>query len=132
MNLQVNSADLVLKFYNERFPSYYTIFDEYYVIFDAFDADVEDTLTTVRSLGMGHMTPIFTIVNTFIPDLDPRQFQLLLQDAKATAHIELRQAANPKAEAKYRKNAILAQKTKNDNDPKTSNQRRIDFGRKRR
>lgn len=130
MSVNIQGDGHVLKFYNDRFPHYYTIFDEYQVVFDGFDSSVETTLTTVRSQGYGLLSPVFVEENTFIPDLDHRQFQLLLQDAKSTAHVELKQAANPKAEAKYRRNMILAQKTRVDNNPAASNQERIVFGRR--
>jgi len=130
MTVPINSTNLVLKFENNRFPAVYTIFDETLVVFDAVDLVEETTLTQVRSLGHGLIIPIFTRTNAFIPDLDPRQFQLLLQDAKATAHVELKQAVNPKAEQKYRRNQILAQKTRNDNAKKDSSQRRKTYGRK--
>ena len=48
----------------------------------------------------------------YVPDLDARQFQLLLQASKAQAFYELKQVENPKAEKKERKNTILAQRTK--------------------
>lgn len=130
MSVPVNNSTFVFRFRKDRFPQYYTIFDDYYVVFDAIDLTVETTLTNTRSMGSGALAPSFTISNTFVPDLDPRQFQLLLQEAKATAFVELKQAPNQKAEAKARKNRILAQKNKYDNDPSWSGQARVGFGRR--
>jgi hypothetical protein len=130
MTVELNGVDFVFQFRNDRYPTYYTIFDEQSFVFDAFDVTVEDTLTQVRTLGYGSLVPSFTLTNTWTPDLDPRQFQLLLQDAKATAFTELKQIQNPTAEKKARKNRILTQKNKNDNDPRSSNQDHAQFGRK--
>lgn len=129
MTQTINGDPFVFKYRNDRTPSFYTVFDERFVIFDAYDASLESTLTTERSIGYGLLSPEFILSNDFIPDLDHRQFQLLLQDAKATAHMELKQQQNPKAEQKYRYNRILAQKTRDDNNPAASSQKRIVFGR---
>lgn len=129
MTVSINSVDYVFSFKNNVPPKYYTIFDEYSVIFDSYDSAEESTLTQVRSLGFGSLVPSFSFENSWVPDLDPRQFQLLLQDAKQTAFTELKQAQNPVAEKKARKNRILTQKNKFDNDPKWSNQLHAGFGR---
>lgn len=126
----LNGTNFVFQYRNDSHPTYYTIFDESSVVFDAFDSSVETTLTTVRTLGWGDFVPSFSMTNTWTPDLDPRQFQLLLQDAKATAFVELRQSQNPTAEKKARKNRILTQKNKNDNDPRASNQNHAQYGRR--
>lgn len=130
MTIELNGTDFVFQYRNDRWPTYYTIFDENSVVFDAFDVSVESTLTQVRSLGYGSIVPEFTLSNTWVPDLDPRQFQLLLQDSKATAFVELKQIQNATAEKKARKNRILTQKNKNDNDPTFSNQNHAQFGRR--
>lgn len=131
MDFTVNSDTFKVKFRDDRYPTYYTIFDDRTLIFDAFDSDVENTLTNERSMGYGNLVPEFRLENSWVPDLDPRQFQLLLQDAKSTAHVELKQQSNPKAEAKYRRNRILAQRTRDDNRPSHTRQTAHYFGRSR-
>lgn len=131
MSIPINGVNFPLKFKSDRMPSYYTVFDEKFVIFDSYDSSTDSTLMSARTLGWGNILPEFKLEDDFVPDLDPRQFQLLLQDAKSTAHVELKQAPNPKAEQKYRKNQILAQRTRTDNDPYTTRQRHYRFGRKR-
>lgn len=102
----------LFKHMNERYPSFYTTFNDRTILFDAFKSSVEDTLTASRTLCYGSLVPSFQMVDNHVPDLDPRQFQLLLQSAKAQAFVELKQVQNPKAEAKERSNKILAQRTK--------------------
>lgn len=130
MVVEINGSDFTFQIQNDRFPQYYTIFDEFNIVFNAFDATVENTLTEDRSLCYGELIPDFQMVNDYVPDLDPRQFQLLLQEAKSTAFVELKQAPNPKAEAKARKGHIQMQKQKSDNNPSWANQTHAGFGRK--
>lgn len=130
ITVSINGQNYVFHYRNNRLPSYYTIFDERLVLFDGYDSTIETTLTQVRTLGFGSLVPEFLFQNDFVPDLDPRQFQLLLQESKATAFTELKQVENPRANAKVRRNEILAQKQKSDNDPSWSNQLHASFGRK--
>jgi len=129
MTVSVNGKNVNLKFFTDRMPSYYTILNDKDVVFDAYDSGQEDTLTESRTTIFAELVPVFELLDDFIPDLDPRQFQLLLQEAKAQAFTELKQASNPNAERKARKNQILTQKNKHDNDPMWSNQRHVGFGR---
>lgn len=125
----VNNADFVFLYKNDDWPQYYTIFDDYTVIMDSYLATEENTLTQVRTLAYGPLVAEFEMENEWVPDLDPRQFQLLLQESKATAFQELKQTTNAKAEAKSRKNQILTQKNKYDNRPSWAGQDRVSFGR---
>lgn len=130
MTVTVNGESIVFKYYNDRYPQFYTIFDEYSVVFNAYDSDIETTLTEARSLGEGSLIPTFTMTDAFVPDLDPRQFQLLLNEAKATAFVELKQTTNAKAEQKSRRNFVKAQKDKWTNASDGSNkQKTYSFGR---
>lgn len=129
MTVNINGSDFVFHYHDNYFPTYYTIFDERLVVFDAYDSSVESTLTTVRTVGWGDLVPSFTLSNNWVPDLDPRQFQLLLQASKSTAFMELKQTQNARSEKQERKNRILTQKNKNDNDPNWSNQKHAQFGR---
>lgn len=129
MTVDINNKEFSFTFYKDRMPSYYTIFSDKYVVFDAYDSSIEDTLTESRTVIWAELVPVFLMEDTFIPDLDPRQFQLLLNEAKAQAFVELKQSQNPKAEQKARKNHILTQKNKRDNDPRWANQQHVQFGR---
>ncbi len=130
MTLTFNGGNFTFKYQNDRHPAYYTSFDDRYVIFDSFDSDVDTTLQKVKTFCYGGILPTFTLDDTYTPDLDARQFQLLLQEAKAQAFIELKQVANPTAERKARKNEILAQRTKEAVDKRSALQRLPRYGRK--
>lgn len=131
MNIAVNGETITFKFYNDRYPQFFTVLDEDKIIFNAYDSDVENTLTESRSLGSGQIIPTFTMSDSFVPDLDPRQFQLLLNEAKSQAFVELKQTTNVKAEQKARRNFIKATKDKASNVSDGYNkQPSISFGRK--
>lgn len=130
MVVEMNGKDFIFSYRDDRFPTYYTVLDEKYVVFDSYKASVENTLTESRSLIYGELIPSFEMDDFFVPDLDPRQFQLLLNEAKSLAFVEKKQAQHPIAERKARRNEISAQKHKYDMDPDWSGQHRARYGRR--
>ncbi len=124
----MNGQDFNIKFRNDQYPTYWTSPDDGLILFDSLDLSVETTLTSSRTYGYGGLIPVFTMADTFVPDLDPRQFQLLLNAAKAQAFIELKQIENAKAERKERRNTILAYKTKNNTDIRSEKHKRRNKG----
>jgi hypothetical protein len=130
MTVSTDRGDFLFKFMNDRFPSYYTTIDDRTLLFDAYDSEEETTLTSSRTMCWGQVVPTFSLTDSFTPDLDPRQFQFLLQASKAQAFIELKQIENPKAEKKERKNEILAQRTKHAIDKRTGSQTYRGYGRR--
>jgi hypothetical protein len=127
--VEVDNTDYTFYFRNDAHPTRYTILKDYYVIFDSFLLTEDDTLTQVRSLGFGQILPEWELEDTFVPNLDPRHFQLLLKEAKATAFTEMKQIENPRAERSARHNWVFAQKTRADNNP-DSRQKHWTYGRK--
>lgn len=121
MTTQIKGIDMVFKYYTDRFPQFYTVFDTTKVIFNAYDSEVENTLTQIRSLGQGLIVPTFTMSDSFIPELDHRQFQLLINEAKSVSFVELKQTTNAKSEQKARRNFIKAQKDRNTDASNGSN-----------
>lgn len=130
MELTINGGDFTFKFLTDRVPTYCTSFDDRSIIFDSYDSGTESTLQKVKTFCYGGILPTFTMSDTYVPDLDPRQFQLLLQDAKAQSFVEQKQTPNPTAERKARKNEILAQRTKNAVDQRTALEKGRHYGRK--
>ena len=127
--IQVNGQDFNIKFRSDKFPEFYTSPDDRTILFDSYDSTVESTLTSSRTYCIGGTIPVFSMVDTFVPHLDPRHFQLLLQAAKAQAFIEIKQTANEKAERKERRNRLVMQKTRNSVDPRPEIYKRKGFGR---
>lgn len=121
------SDSLVLNYRNNTHPKYYTTYDDNAVLFDSYDAGEDAFLQKTKSQCYGLTIPTWTVSDGFTPDLDARQFTLLLNEAKSQAFIELKQSANPKAERRARRGWIQAQRTKKNIDKSISY---IGYGRK--
>ena len=104
---------LNLQYLNNAFPRYYTTYDDDTLFFDAYMATEDSFLQKTKTQGWGQIIPTWTQSDSFTPDLDAKQFTLLLNEAKAQAFIELKQSQNPKAERRARRGWIEAQRTKN-------------------
>lgn len=98
--------------WNDRPPSYYTVLDNRTVLFDSYDADQSTTLTANRTQCYGLRLPVFVRSNTFVPPLEPRQFSLLFNEAKAQAFTDLKQVENVRAERKARRGWNFSQRKK--------------------
>jgi hypothetical protein len=107
--VSMDGAKLFIR--NERSPTYFTSFNENTLVFDAFDSDVESTLQSSKMIARGVTEAVFTLADGFVPSLDSNMFSLLLEEAKSTAFVELKQSSNPKAEQRARK-----QRVQNQND----------------
>lgn len=107
-----NSDTFTLKYFSDRFPRWWTSHDDYNIIFDAVNTDEDTILQASKSMAYGLIAPTFTQSDAFTPDLDHNQFALLLNEAKSQCFVDLKQAPNPKAEQKARRNLIATQKKK--------------------
>lgn len=116
---------------NDIRPTYCTIFKDYIVIFDSYNSAVDATLQESKSMCYGFTVPVFTMEDDFIPDLDDRQFPLLLNEAKSLAFFELKQMAHEKAEQEIRRQWRSMQHNKNTVDKPTNFEQLPDFGRRR-
>lgn len=96
---------------NDKGPEYYTTFNDRTLVFDSYDAAVDTDLylRASNSLGYGKKVITFTMSDTFEFDLDEPQQNLLLQECKALAWAELKQAMHPKAEVSARRGWIKLQ-----------------------
>ena len=89
-----------VKFYilNDTPPTWCTSFNDEDLIFDSFDSDVDTTLQTSKVQVLGYKEPLFTLTDTFVPDLPSRQFSQLLAEAKSVAMLSIAQVVDPKQE----------------------------------
>lgn len=85
---------------NNQPPSYWTSFDDKYVITDSYDVGVDSTLQKIKTQCIAYMDPVWVHSDTAIPDLPSEAFPALLEEAKSTAFLALKQTANQKAEQK--------------------------------
>lgn len=110
-------------------PRYCCILSNYYVIFDSFDNTQDSTLQASKTQCFGQVIPTFQNVDTFTPDLDSKQFQLLLNEAKSLAFYELKQQPHAKAEQEAKRQWSSLQRNKSMNDKPTSFEQTPNFGR---
>ena len=79
----------------------------------------------------GAIYPVFSIEDTFAPDLDPTQFAYFIQKAKTRAHFELRQVQHAEAAGEARRQKIGLQRKKRRTEDLTALQRVQRYGRTR-
>lgn len=88
---------------NDHNPSYWTSFDDEYIVFDAYYSTLDTTLQTSKTQAEGPRDAVFTVSDTFIPDLPAKAFSYLLAEAKSVAFNALKQSANAKEEQKSKR-----------------------------
>jgi hypothetical protein len=104
--------------YNDRHPLHYCAVNADTLFFDSFYSSLDDTLQASKTLCYGRQETDFTLSDAFTAPLDEKQFSILLNEAKALAFAELKQASHAKAEKQARKGWINYARTRN-NSPST-------------
>jgi hypothetical protein len=97
---------------SDKAPEYWTCWNDDTILFDSYDATVDTTLQKVKTLCGGEKGVVFTLSDSFTPDLDDSQFAMLLNESKALAWAELKQTVHAKAERNSRNLQISALKNK--------------------
>jgi len=96
---------------NNQAPSYWTSFDDEYIVCDSYDVGVDTTLQSSKTQCLAYVDPAWVHEDDAIPDLPSEAFPALLEEAKSTAFLALKQVANQKAEQKAtRQNRWLSRK----------------------
>lgn len=132
-NNATNSFPANFTFYcrNDGQPNYCAIISNYYVLFDRYDATQDNTLQSSKTMCFGQVAPSFSLDDNFIPDLDDKEFPLLLNEAKALAFYELKQMPHQKAEQEIKRQWSSIQKNKAEVNKPSYFDRLPDFGRTR-
>lgn len=110
--LTVNGASVNIFGMDNAFPIRYTCFDDHTLVFDSYNETYDTNLVANKTLAYGLIAPTFALEDDFTPDLDPKQFSLLLSESKAQAFQEIGKKANSKAEQRARKGWIRSQRNK--------------------
>lgn len=113
-NLTANGYTTKIYYENDRAPKIWTSFDDQKVICDAIDTGVESSLQSSKTSCRAKLIKTFTLSDSFIPDLDEQQFPLLLNESKALAWAELKQAQHGKAEKLSRMYRTKIERNKKD------------------
>lgn len=98
--------------FNDAFPINYTCYDDHTLIFNAYNATYDNNLVSNKTLAYGLIAPTFTLADNFTPNLDAKQFSLLLAESKAQAFEEIEKKQNMKAEKRARRGWIRSQRDK--------------------
>lgn len=93
-----DTSGISMNIHNDRAPLYFTSFDNEHVVFDAYNSAVDSTLQSSKTSCYGKVYPTWTMSDTFVPDLPTQSFSYLLNEAKSTAALRLRQMPDQKAE----------------------------------
>lgn len=97
---------------NNVAPKYYTSFDDVTIIFDSYDKEVDSVLQSSKTLCFGNKVTDFAEVDDFEFNLQPQQYALLLNEAKALAWSELKQSIHQRAELASKRNWRHIQKVR--------------------
>ena len=96
-----SSVSLLVR--NDRHPTYWTSFDDEYIVFDSHYSTTDTTLQTSKTQCRGPRDAVFTLSDSFIPDLPAKAFSYLLAEAKSVAFNVLKQSANAKEEQRSKR-----------------------------
>lgn len=96
--------------YNDRVPTYYTSFDDSHMVCDAFNKEDGSTLIENYTVVYGTVCPEFRLEDTFVPDLAPQHFSLLLSEAKVQATYELNKELDTLERDRAMKQKVTADK----------------------
>lgn len=98
VDVTVDFGGASFNIYNDRPPTNWTSFDDSYIVFDAYDSDVESTMQNSNCQSTGYVEKGFTFSDSFVPELPTEAFASLLNEAKASAFLVLRQEINARVE----------------------------------
>lgn len=112
MTYTANGESFTSKYYNDRFPRYYTTFDDFTLLFDAFKSTEDTTLQKSKTQVYGKLSSTFTVSDSFTPDLDAQVFTMLLNETKKQCFTHLKQQADPISSERARRSWIRSQKNR--------------------
>jgi hypothetical protein len=90
----------VLLILNDQSPQYWTTFDDDYIVTDAYNSVLDATLKKSKTQALAYLLPTWEHTDDAIPNLPDEAFPALIEEAKSTAFVVLKQTANQKAEQK--------------------------------
>ena len=99
----VDTSGAVYFILNNIAPTYWTSFDDQYIVCDAYDNLVDTTLQSSKTQMYCVKSPTWEGLDDSVPDLPAEAFSALIEEAKSTSFLVLKQSANQKAEQKVRR-----------------------------
>jgi len=86
-------------------PEYWTSFNDTDVVFDSYDSEVDSIIQNSKVQAKAYMTPTWVMDDDHTPNLPAEAFSNLVEEAKSTAFLVIKQQANQKAEANAQRQA---------------------------
>lgn len=109
VSINDKSGGTTLRIRNNANPSYYTSFDDFWIVMDSYKASVDATLQNSKVRAYGTVYPVFTLTDSYTPDIDATMFPYLLAEAKSTAMSLLKGGSDPKIEQAARRQKAYVQ-----------------------
>lgn len=126
----VFDSEISLVIGTDAAPAFWTTFDNKYVVTDSYDITIDATLQQSKTQAFVEYGPVFTVDDTFIPELPENLESLYYRSVENTAYTLFKQQSNPKLEQKERWLRIRAQRNKHRLDAdQPSFKETINFGR---
>ena len=94
---------------NDQQPTLYTSFDDEHIVFNSHLKVVDTTMADSKTQCWGTREPTFSLLDTFIPDIDIDMFPLLYNTAKVVCFADFKQAPNQLASVFARRQAVKGQ-----------------------
>lgn len=126
----IDGNSFTVLYVNNQHPNFYTSFDDNTLLFDGFDSAVDTTLAAAKTWCWGQKYIDWSMENAFVPDLTESQQQLLLNEAKSLAWVEMKQTGHSKAEQSARRLWRNSQRSKYTTDAESDFDKLPYFGRK--
>ena len=114
-----------------RDPTYWTSYDDDYIMFDSYDSTAESTLSANKTNVYVTLTPTWSHIDTFTPDIPEKFFPMFIAEAKAQAFVNLKQQSNAREERKAQRGRTLMRNEAWRNDyGETKYNTKVNYGRK--
>lgn len=114
--LDTGTGSTLIKYRVDKTPSFYTTYNDSTILFDSYNVEADAFLKSAKTRVYGLSDVSWLSEDSFVPNLDHRLSNLLFQEAKSQAFLELKQVENIKAEKNARRGKLTLQKEKDDID----------------
>ena len=84
--------------FNDQAPTFWTSFDDETIVFDSYNQAVESTLMASKTQAFGEVEPEFEMDDAFVPNMPAKYFPYLINEAKSTAFIKIKEVFSQKDE----------------------------------
>lgn len=112
LDLDLDLGTFFIPYLTDRHPMYYAVLEDQTLVFDSHLNTLDTTLQAAKTMCFGEKTPEFRMEDSFVPTLEPKQFSLLLNEAKSQSFVESKQTQSPVAERRARKGWVRTQREK--------------------